>query len=59
MDGKYEKIKMHKSFCKIPVVVFSTTKNLEEVTGVMKWAKHDIVKPVSYDILVSYDERTM
>lgn len=55
MDGRevLKKIKLHENFCKIPVIVFSTTKNQDEVTRCYEMGANTyIVKPVSYDILV-------
>jgi CheY-like chemotaxis protein len=55
MDGRevLKKIKSHDIFKKIPVVVFSTTKNQTEVKRCYDLGANTyIVKPVSYDTLV-------
>jgi CheY-like chemotaxis protein len=55
MDGRevLKKIKSHDHFKKIPVVVFSTTKNQMEVKRCYDLGANTyIVKPVSYDVLV-------
>ncbi len=55
MDGRevLKKIKSHESYRKIPVVVFSTTKNQLEVTRCYDLGANTyIIKPVSYDSLV-------
>ena len=55
MDGRevLKKIKTNDIFKKIPVVVFSTTKNQIEVQRCYDLGANTyIVKPVSYDILV-------
>jgi CheY-like chemotaxis protein len=55
MDGRevLKKIKSHDNFRRIPVVVFSTTKNQAEVRRCYDLGANTyIVKPVSYDILV-------
>ena len=55
MDGRevLKKIKTHDTFRKIPVVVFSTTKNQMEVKRCYDLGANTyIVKPVSYDTLV-------
>ncbi|MEO6720505.1 MAG: response regulator, partial [Ferruginibacter sp.] len=55
MDGRevLKKIKSNDNFRKIPVVVFSTTKNQLEVRRCYDLGANTyIVKPVSYDILV-------
>ena len=55
MDGRevLKKIKTHDTFRKIPVIVFSTTKNQMEVKRCYDLGANTyIVKPVSYDTLV-------
>ena len=55
MDGRevLRKIKSHDIFRKIPVIVFSTTKNQLEVKRCYELGANSyIVKPVSYDTLV-------
>jgi two-component system response regulator len=55
MDGRevLKKIKSHDSFRKIPVIVFSTTKNQLEVQRCYDLGANTyIVKPASYDTLV-------
>ncbi len=55
MDGRevLKKIKSHEVFKKIPVIVFSTTKNQIEVKRCYDLGANTyVVKPVSYDILV-------
>jgi len=56
MDGRevLKKIKAHDLFKKIPVVVFSTTKNQIEVKRCYDLGANTyVVKPVSYDLLVA------
>jgi len=55
MDGRevLKKIKSHEAYRKIPVVVFSTTKNQLEVNRCYDLGANTyIIKPVSYDTLV-------
>jgi CheY-like chemotaxis protein len=55
MDGRevLKKIKSNEQFKRIPIVVFSTTKNQMEVKRCYDLGANTyIVKPVSYDILV-------
>ncbi len=55
MDGRevLKKIKSHELYRKIPVVVFSTTKNQLEVNRCYDLGANTyIIKPVSYDTLV-------
>ena len=55
MDGRevLKKIKSHEVYRKIPVVVFSTTKNQLEVNRCYDLGANTyIIKPVSYDSLV-------
>ena len=56
MDGRevLKKMKSHEEYRKIPVIVFSTTKNQMEVKRCYDLGANTyVVKPVSYDILVS------
>ncbi len=56
MDGRevLKKIKCHESYRKIPVIVFSTTKNQLEVNRCYDLGANTyIIKPVSYDTLVN------
>ena len=55
MDGRevLKKIKSHKAYRKIPVVIFSTTKNQLEVNRCYDLGANTyVIKPVSYDSLV-------
>ena len=55
MDGRevLKKIKSNESFRRIPIVVFSTTKNQMEVRRCYDLGANTyIVKPASYDVLV-------
>jgi len=55
MDGRevLKKIKTHEAYRKIPVIVFSTTKNQLEVNRCYDLGANTyIIKPVSYDTLV-------
>ena len=56
MDGRevLKKMKTHEEFRKIPVIIFSTTKNQMEVNRCYDLGANSyIVKPVSYDTLVT------
>ena len=56
MDGRevLKKMKSHEEYRKIPVIVFSTTKNQMEVKRCYDLGANTyVVKPVSYEILVS------
>ncbi len=56
MDGRevLKSIKNHEEFKKIPVIIFSTTKNQLEVKRCYDLGANTyIVKPVSFDLLVS------